>query len=347
MADTDEVILLADVDFTGSFGGKRVRCLYNGAMQLILRDDIYRVLGHEPFNAYEPDTKMHRNEVYISTSEIQKAFLIALAHGKLELSSETRNDIVEFQQWITAVFQDLAMEQMRKVGKVYEKLPCFDTVYIMKEASELSSDAHKIGKSINPKCRERVFNTGSARGVRCIYKIKTLNAKIIEDMIKVVLRRYHLQCGGGTEHYSCNVEHSIDCIDVACVVVETLASSMEHMKRDELIGVLVDRLNVLRSARNEKKPGQQHIAPDVLRAAQNMNSEGGQDDELNATSTVVSEDEDELGGCNTSDDTDICYTEQNLNRWRIYEPPSSAREIPKTLPVNVFQRYVFKTVQDS
>jgi len=62
-----------------------------------------------------------------------------------------------------------------------------------------------------------------------IYQRKTHNAKIIEDVCGVALRRYHIASLGGVEHYSCTTAHSVDVIDIAATVVDTLASSFEYI----------------------------------------------------------------------------------------------------------------------
>ena len=58
-----------------------------------------------------------------------------------------------------------------------------------------------------------------------IFERATHNAKIVEDIAKVALRRYHIASLGGVEHYNNRVEHSVDVIDIAATVVDTLASS--------------------------------------------------------------------------------------------------------------------------
>ena len=136
--------------------------------------------------------------------------------------------------------------ELRRIRtKVYEELPKLDHVYINKEAAELASDAHKIGKAIDAKKRESQFNTGSAQGSRMIYKRPTVNAKIVEDIVKVVQRRYHITSMGGVEHYNNRVEHSVDVIDIAATVVDTLASSYEYMTRTALLDKVVANLGTL------------------------------------------------------------------------------------------------------
>ena len=121
-----------------------------------------------------------------------------------------------------------------------------DNVYICKEVAELASDAHKVGKAIDKKKREAQLNTGSAQGSQIIYTRPTHNAKIIEDIVKVAQRRYHIASLGGQEHYNNNVEHSVDIIDVAATVVDTLTSSFEYIQRDALFNKVIKNLESIR-----------------------------------------------------------------------------------------------------
>jgi hypothetical protein len=126
--------------------------------------------------------------------------------------------------------------------KTYEEIPKMDNVYVCKEAAQVGTDVHKIGKAINPKVREATFNTGSAQGCHMIYTRPTHNAKLVEDVVRDVMKRYHIGGQGGTEHYNNNTDHSIDVLDIACVMTDTLASSFEYMKRCELINVIISKL---------------------------------------------------------------------------------------------------------
>ena len=129
-------------------------------------------------------------------------------------------------------------------SKTYEELPRLDTIYVNKEIAELSTNTHKIGRSIDAKKREAQLNTGSAQGSRMIYTRFTHNAKIVEDMCRVALKRYHIATLGGVEHYSCSIDHSVDVIDLACTVMDTMASSFEYITRRDLYKKCLIQLRV-------------------------------------------------------------------------------------------------------
>ena len=160
---------------------------------------------------------------------------------------------LEFQKWITRTICNLynlcvPHRSVLNMEKTFQEMPRLDKVYIMKEAAELASNTHKVGKSINPKKREATFNTPSAQGVRCLYTRDTVNAKIIEDMVKVAQKRYHIVSHGGSEHYSNSMDHSINIIDIATTVMDTLSSSYENINRDSLLDILIKRLHLLKSS---------------------------------------------------------------------------------------------------
>ncbi|PNH12535.1 hypothetical protein TSOC_000504 [Tetrabaena socialis] len=139
--------------------------------------------------------------------------------------------------------------------KIYEEIPKLDNVYVNKEVAELATDAHKVGKAIDPKKREAQLNTGSAQGSRMIYKLPTHNAKIVEDILKVAQRRYHIASIGGWEHYNNNVEHSVDVLDISATVVDTLASSFEYMKRGALFKKVISNLQAVQGITSGEADG--------------------------------------------------------------------------------------------
>lgn len=91
-----------------------------------------------------------------------------------------------------------------------------------------------------------------------IFSIDTHNAKCVEDIAKVVLKRYHLSGSGGTEHYNSVVEHSVDVLQIACTMVDTLASSYEHMPRHALLDKLVEQLRVIQGRRGAQADDRLH-----------------------------------------------------------------------------------------
>ncbi|PNH12536.1 hypothetical protein TSOC_000505 [Tetrabaena socialis] len=156
-----------------------------------------------------------------------------------EAKKEAKREAEESSALVAAKDAELS----RFKAKTYDEVPKDDHVYICKEASELNTDRHKIGKTIDTKKRESQLNTGSAQGSKIIYERATLNAKVIEDIAHAALKRYHCN----REHYNSCVEHSVDILDIACTVVDTLASSYEHISRDSLFNLLIAKLRSIQS----------------------------------------------------------------------------------------------------
>lgn len=200
------------------------------------------------------------DEVHMYASGGSRPVLHLTEPGLYRLLAQSRHPVVpEFRKWIAAAVKEiraksryeleakLSTEATRLQTKTYEDVPKLDHVYICKEAAELHSNRHKIGKALDLKKREAQFNTGSAQGVRMLYKKATHNAPLIENIVEVVMKRY----GFAREHYMNRVEHSIDVIDVACTVVDTLASCYETMDRDSLFRKVRDNLNQVHAIPDE------------------------------------------------------------------------------------------------
>ena len=129
--------------------------------------------------------------------------------------------------------------------KTYVELPKNESIYINKAESELYHDQHKIGRAVNPTRRERELNTAHARPTKMIYTRPTVNADIVEKILKVVLKKYHCGTNGGQEHYWNNLEHSIACIDIASTVIDTLASSNHVINRNDMLRMLMNKFETL------------------------------------------------------------------------------------------------------
>lgn len=129
-------------------------------------------------------------------------------------------------------------ELSRFKAKTYDEVSKQDYIYISKEAAELHSDRHKIGRTIDVKKREAQHNTPSAQGVKMIYSRPTFNAGLVECIVGAVMQRYRIV----REHYMCRTDHSVNVLDIACTVIDTLASSYEHITREELYNHVIGKL---------------------------------------------------------------------------------------------------------
>ena len=187
-------------------------------------------------------TDKNEMEQRLATATEEHQRTIAMRTDEHEVALEASRRQLEEQAALVAA-REAELAKIR--AKVYEEVPRLDHVYINKEVAELTGDAHKVGKAVDTKKREAQLNTGSAQGSRMIYKRATVNAKIVEEIVKVVQRRYHIASLGGVEHYSNTVEHTVDVIDIAATVIDTLASSYEYMSRRDLLDKVVANLKAL------------------------------------------------------------------------------------------------------
>jgi hypothetical protein len=165
-----------------------------------------------------------------------------IAKDNEQIANDLRRELVE---------ANAHLEKVKE--RSYQEVQKTDTIYICKEQSELATDVHKIGRTINPKRREAQFNTGSAQGCKMIYERLTHNAKLVEDVVKDVMHRYHIVNGaGGTEHYDCCTEHSVQVLDATCVFLDTLVSSHRTITRDDFFTKIHDNLYALEQKQTEK-----------------------------------------------------------------------------------------------
>ena len=161
-------------------------------------------------------------------------------NGKYELEKQ-----LESQRAITAAkeaeLEAKEAELQAFKSKTYEELPRLDKNYIFKDASQLSTDHHKLGKAIDEGKREAQLNTSLSDGGKMIFVRPSTNGKLVEDIAKHALKRYHV----AREHYNCRVEHTADVFDIAGTVVDVLASSYEHIERKALLQVVIGELEEL------------------------------------------------------------------------------------------------------
>ncbi|PNH01529.1 hypothetical protein TSOC_012589 [Tetrabaena socialis] len=196
-------------------------------------------------------------------------------HGLNRLLGQSRKPVARpFHKWVIRVLRDsranvkseaeATLKELRALvlqketelnrirttirTKIYNELPKLYNVYVNKEVAESATDAHKVGKAIDVQTRE-------SRSRILIHRRPTHNAKIVEDIVKVAQRRYHTASIGGWEKYNNQVEHSVDVIDIAATMVDTLASSYEYMTRGELFRKVVENLRAIQGDDDEDEDG--------------------------------------------------------------------------------------------
>ena len=132
----------------------------------------------------------------------------------------------------------------------YEEVMKNEFLYINKEKSERHTKTHKIGKSRNPNKRCQQAQTASAKGVVELYRRACVNAGICEKIVEVVLGRYHITSGGGTEHYNNNFLHSKNVLDFFATCIDIAVGMRENITRKELFDKIIAQLIIERDAMN-------------------------------------------------------------------------------------------------
>ena len=178
-------------------------------------------------------------------AKVVKEIREAAARQLLEAREAEARQLLEAREAAARQLLEAKETELHRYRKTFDPVPREEIVYVNKEVSELSSDRHKIGITIDEKKRQCSLNTGSAQGSKMIFTLLTNNAKLVETQAAAYLKRYHC----GREHYNCNVEHSIKVLKVSAAVADTLASMHEHITCKEMKEHLVAAVTA--AVRNE------------------------------------------------------------------------------------------------
>ena len=187
------------------------------------------------------------HEYYIRMEWVMMEYLHQNAEEQRALAITTQAQLQEERD----EKERLVLELEYYRSKTYEEILKDETTYIGKERVQLGTKRHKLGFSIDPKKRESSLNCGSAEGIVMIYKRKTHNGRLVENIVKDALKRYHIGNIGGTEHYNNDVDHTVLLFNLACTMTDTFASSYEAIGPDGLIDILIDKLNAERVLTNK------------------------------------------------------------------------------------------------
>jgi hypothetical protein len=182
---------------------------------------------------------------YIKMESVMLQYVRQVAEEKDRLLEDNARALQESARALEAKDAELEArgeELERFRTKVYEAVERLDKVYACKDAAQIGTDKHKIGKAIDDSKREATLNTALADGAKMVYVLEVSNGKLVEDIAKHALKRYH----HAREHYNCKLDHTCDVYDIGGTVVDTLASSYEFITRDELFDKVVERLEACR-----------------------------------------------------------------------------------------------------
>ena len=182
-----------------------------------------------------------QSRIALAAQEAEHRLALEAAHAETA-AKEAEAAAKEAEAAAALAAKDAELARFR--AKTYEQVPCLDNTYLRKDAAHLGDDILKLGKAIDDSRREAQLNTGSADGGKMVHVRANSNGKLVEDVAKHALKRYH----HAREHYSCRLEHAVDVIDIAAIVVDALASSYEFIERTDLVGRVIEQLDALRVA---------------------------------------------------------------------------------------------------
>lgn len=251
---------------------------------------------------------------YIKMEKVLKQYLKEQAESlqrQLVLRSASEARLIEEKSTIAAekaqieaekveAEKRLALELGKQKQRAYVPVPKLDNVYVMKEAAELHSDRHKIGKALDTKKRTSSFNTGSARGVQMLHVRETHNAPIVENVIEVTMKRYHFQ----REHYMCNIEHSVNTVDAIATVIDTLASCADNITRADMLRKIKENLDHVLGEDEEAK--NENEDEDDTDSDQEHQDENGPNEESSDANPIIERQTDGVTEPNNMSKLHVC-----------------------------------------
>jgi hypothetical protein len=185
------------------------------------------------FVTYLTELGLHR-VIGMSRKPYARLFHKWVVKTTLEMHLQSKEELKASLKAVEAELED-ANEALERLSAINVLVPQVDSVSIAKDALKPNSDKHTIGNTIDDE------EPDVADGMSIVYVRKTSNGALVQDIAKYVLRRYNHE----QEDYCCRVEHTVDVYDIACVVVDTLASSREFMKRGDLFRRIIAELQAI------------------------------------------------------------------------------------------------------
>lgn len=135
----------------------------------------------------------------------------------------------EFQKWVFKTIQKIRLNSdkllQNRIKELefykepsYKELPLEETVYC--NTTDLEG-IYKVGETgSTSKKRRGGSQTPCVIDIKTLYEVKTINSKVLEDVVHLALHRYRVS---KREHFECNLEHIKFVMDKCAKFVNTIA----------------------------------------------------------------------------------------------------------------------------
>jgi prophage antirepressor-like protein len=173
----------------------------------------------EVCNTYVTDSSGRNQEMNMLTEQ-----------GLYKMLMISRKPIAkEFQKWVFNIVKQIRLNSNNKLeNKIkelefykepsYKELPLEETVYCNTTDIE---GIYKVGETgSTSKKRRGASQTPCVIDIKTLYEVKTINSKVLEDVVHLALHRYRVS---KREHFECNLEHIKFVMDKCAKFVNTIA----------------------------------------------------------------------------------------------------------------------------
>lgn len=152
--------------------------------------------------------------------------------GKYDLEEKLQQAKIEYQQQLQAK----ELELVKYKEKTYEEIEKNGHVYVIKTDGGI-----KVGKTKDSvDKRMRGLQTGNRNDIEVLLDFKTSNADLLEKTVHYILDRY--RCNSNREFFDCDPEYIMQVVTLAGSAIDTLKSSYQTVKTDELHTKLVENM---------------------------------------------------------------------------------------------------------
>jgi len=160
--------------------------------------------------------------------------------GLYKMLMKSRKPIAEdFQDWVCEIIQNIRLNSNKQLeNKIkdlefhkepsYKELPLEETVYCNTTDIE---GIYKVGETgSTSKKRRSTSQTPCVIDIKTLYEVKTINSKILEDVVHLSLHRYRVS---KREHFETSLEHIKFVMDKCAKFVNTIACVRKSITPEE------------------------------------------------------------------------------------------------------------------
>lgn len=181
----------------------------------------------EVCNTYVTDSSGRNQEMNMLTEQ-----------GLYKMLMISRKPIAkEFQKWVFNIVKQIRLNSNNKLQKLefykepsYKELPLEEIVYCNTTDIE---GIYKVGETgSTSKKRRSTSQTPCVIDIKTLYEVKTVNSKVLEDVVHLALHRYRVS---KREHFETSLEHIKFVMNKCAKFVNTIACVRSSITPEEFV----------------------------------------------------------------------------------------------------------------